>query len=103
MTKEAEGALKALKADGDLYTKHDTVKLFSKYVSDTETAFANDFSQLPKAKQKTKLLETYQRSWTSKVVRSSKGSAYFIFKKTITYEPYLLDTGNTESVIQNSG
>ena len=79
----------ALKADGDLYTKHDTIKLFSKYISDTDTVFDNDFSQLPKAKQKAKLLEMYQRIWTSKVVRSSKGSAYFIFKKTITYEPYL--------------
>ena len=76
-----------LKAEGDLYTKHDTVKLFSKYISDTETVFDNDFSQLPEAKQKAKLLEMYQRIWTSKVVRSSKGSAYFIFKKTITYEP----------------
>ena len=77
----------ALKADRDLYTKHDT--LFFKYISVTETVFDNDFSQLPKAKQKAKLLEMYQRIWTSKVVRSSKGSAYFIFKKTITYEPYL--------------
>ena len=42
----------ALKADEDLYTKHDTVKLFSMYISDTETIFDNDFSQLPKAKQK---------------------------------------------------
>ena len=58
-------------------------------MSDTETVFDNDFSQLPKAKQKAKLLEVYQRTWTSKVVRSSKGSAYFIYKKTITYEPYL--------------
>ena len=80
----------ALKADGDLYTKHDTVKLFSKYISDTETIFDNDFSQLPRAKQKAKLLEMYQHIWRSKVVRSSRGSAYFIFKKTITYEPYLL-------------
>ena len=79
----------ALKADGDLYTKHETIKLFSKYISDTEAVFDNDFSQLPKAKQKAKLLDMYQHIWTSKVVRSSKGSAYFIFKKTITYEPYL--------------
>ena len=72
-----------LKADRDLYTKHDTIKLFSKYIPDTETVFDNDFSQLPKAKQKPKLLEMYQRIWTS------KGSTYFILKKTITYEPYL--------------
>ena len=79
----------ALKADGDLYMKHDTIKIFSKYISDTETVFGNDFSQLPKVKQKAKLLEIYHRIWASKVVRSSKDSAYFIFKKTITYEPYL--------------
>ena len=79
----------ALKADGDLYMKHDTIKLISKYISDTETVSDNDFSQLPKAKQKAKLLEMYQRIWTSKVVRSFKGSAYFVFKKTITYEPSL--------------
>ena len=94
-----------MKADEDLYTKRDTIKLFSECISDTETVFDNDFSQLPKAKQKAKLLEIHQRIWTSRVAKSSKGSAYFIFKKTITYEPYLalLDTGNTESVIQNSG
>ena len=79
----------ALKADGDHYTKHDAIKLFSKYISDIETVFDKDFSQLPNAKQKAKLLEMYQRIWSSKVVRSSQGSAYFIFKKTITYEPYL--------------
>ena len=79
----------ALKADGDLYMKHDTIKLFSKYISDTETVFDNDFSQLAKAKQKAKLLEMCQPIWTSKVVRSSRDSTYFIFKKTITYEPYL--------------
>ena len=45
-----------LKADGDLYTKHDTIKLFSKYISDTETVFDNDFSQLPKAKQKSQIV-----------------------------------------------
>ena len=72
----------ALKADEGLYTKHDTIKLFSKYISDTETIFDNDFSQLPKAKQKAKLLEMYQRIWTSKVVRSSKGSAYFYLQET---------------------
>ena len=79
----------ALKTDKDLYIKHDTIKLSSKYVSDIETIFDNYFSQLSKAKQKAKLLEVYQRFWTSKVVRSSKGSAHFLFKKTITYEPYL--------------
>ena len=79
----------ALKADKDLYIKHETIKLFLKYISDIETIFDNDFSQLPKAKQKAKLSEVYQRLWTSKVVRSPKGSAYFLFKKTITYEPYL--------------
>ena len=79
----------ALKADEDLCTKHDTIKLFSKYISDTETIFDNNFSQLPITKQKAKLLEMYQRLWTSKVARSSKGSAYFVLKKTITYEPYL--------------
>ena len=71
----------ALKADKDLYMKHDTIKLFSKYISDIETIFDNDFSQLPKAKQKAKLSEVYQRLWTSKVVRSSKGSGYLLFKK----------------------
>ena len=49
----------ALKADGDLYTRHDTIKLFFKYISATETVFDNDFSQLPEAKQKAKLLEMY--------------------------------------------
>ena len=89
MLSNDEVVTEALKADGDLYTKHDTIKLFSKYISDTETVFDNDFSQLPKAKQKAKLVEMYHRIWTSKLVSSSKGSAYFIFKKTITYEPYL--------------
>ena len=79
----------ALKADEDLYTKHDTIKLFSKYISDIETIFDNDFSQHSKVKQKAKLLEMYQCLWTSKVVRSSEVSGYFIFKKTIRYEPYL--------------
>ena len=78
-----------LKADKDLCMKHDTIELFSKHISDIETIFDNDFSQLPKAKQKAKFLEQYQRLWTSKVVRSYKGSAYFLFKKIITYEPYL--------------
>ena len=41
----------ALKANKDLYMKHDTIKLFSKYISDIETIFDNDFSQLPKTKQ----------------------------------------------------
>ena len=78
-----------MKADKDLYMQHDTIKLFSKYISDIETIFDTDFSHLLKAKQKVKLLEMYQRLWTSEVVRSSRGSAYFLFKKTITYEPYL--------------
>ena len=56
----------ALKADEDLYTKHGTIKLFSKYISDIETMFDNDFSQLPKDKQKAKLLEMYQRLWHPK-------------------------------------
>ena len=45
----------ALKAEEGLYTNYDTIKLFSKYISDTETIFDNDFSQLPIAKQKAKL------------------------------------------------
>ena len=79
----------ALKADGHLYTKHDTIKLFSKYISDTETVFDNKFSQLTKAKQKARLLEMYQCIWTSKVVQENTNHSS--------------DTGNTEPVIQNSG
>ena len=95
----------ALKADGDLYTKHDTMKLFSKYISDTETVFHNNFRQLPKGKQKAKLLEMYQRIWKSKVVRSSKAqlilSSRKLLRTNLAY--HSLDAGNTESVIQNSG
>ena len=79
----------ALKADKDLHTKHDTINLFSEYISDTETIFDNDFSQLPKAKQNPNCQKCTSISGHPKVVRSSKTSAYLIFKKTITYERYL--------------
>ena len=37
-------AKEALKANENLHTKHNTIKLFSKYISDIETIFNNDFS-----------------------------------------------------------
>ena len=71
----------ALKAVEDLHTKHDTIKLFSKYISDTETVFDNNFSQLTKAKQKARLLEMYQRISTSQVIQEN----YYIRTLTITH------------------